>query len=109
MALWASCTLPNSVALCSPRGWFGRLPQAERCSYTIPLPVGHTGRSKNSVSRAGRGFPNVMWLFTSHRFAITFVYNFAIAICMKITLRRWIDDDRLDDKHWGAEMREVEL
>lgn len=28
---------------------------------------------------------------------------------MKIKLRRWIDDDRLDDKHWGAEMREVEL
>jgi hypothetical protein len=28
---------------------------------------------------------------------------------MKLKLRRWIDDDRLDDKHWGAEMREVEL
>lgn len=28
---------------------------------------------------------------------------------MRIKLRRWIDDDRLDDKHWGAEMREVEL
>ncbi|KAG1763620.1 integral peroxisomal membrane peroxin-domain-containing protein [Suillus occidentalis] len=26
-----------------------------------------------------------------------------------LKLRRWIDDDRLDDKHWGAEMREVEL
>ncbi|KAG2100400.1 integral peroxisomal membrane peroxin-domain-containing protein [Suillus discolor] len=28
---------------------------------------------------------------------------------LKLKLRRWIDDDRLDDKHWGAEMREVEL
>ncbi|KAG2133360.1 integral peroxisomal membrane peroxin-domain-containing protein [Suillus clintonianus] len=28
---------------------------------------------------------------------------------LKMKLRRWIDDDRLDDKHWGAEMREVEL
>ncbi|KAG2344391.1 hypothetical protein BDR05DRAFT_961741 [Suillus weaverae] len=28
---------------------------------------------------------------------------------LKMNLRRWIDDDRLDDKHWGAEMREVEL
>ena len=24
-------------------------------------------------------------------------------------LRRWIDDDKLEDRHWGAEMREVEL
>jgi len=28
---------------------------------------------------------------------------------LKMKLRRWIDDDRLEDKHWGAEMREVEL
>ncbi|OAX41664.1 hypothetical protein K503DRAFT_684952 [Rhizopogon vinicolor AM-OR11-026] len=28
---------------------------------------------------------------------------------LKMKLRRWIDDDRLEDRHWGAEMREVEL
>ncbi|KAG1735208.1 integral peroxisomal membrane peroxin-domain-containing protein [Suillus lakei] len=28
---------------------------------------------------------------------------------LKIKLRRWIDDDKLDDKHWGAEMQDVEL
>lgn len=28
---------------------------------------------------------------------------------LKMKLQRWIDDDRLEDKHWGAEMREVEL
>ena len=28
---------------------------------------------------------------------------------LKMRLRRWIDDDRLEDRHWNAEMREVEL
>ncbi|KAG1732390.1 integral peroxisomal membrane peroxin-domain-containing protein [Suillus paluster] len=28
---------------------------------------------------------------------------------LKTKLRRWIDDDRLEDRHWSAEMREVEL
>jgi len=28
---------------------------------------------------------------------------------MNMKVWRWIDDDRLDDRHWGAEMREVEL
>ncbi|OJA15820.1 hypothetical protein AZE42_04034 [Rhizopogon vesiculosus] len=28
---------------------------------------------------------------------------------LKMKLRRWIDDDKLEDRHWGAEMREVEL
>ncbi|KAG2155853.1 integral peroxisomal membrane peroxin-domain-containing protein [Suillus bovinus] len=37
------------------------------------------------------------------------VVNGGIVKGGSIKLRRWLDDDRLDDKHWGAEMREVEL
>ncbi|KAG1790313.1 uncharacterized protein HD556DRAFT_1310716 [Suillus plorans] len=84
-----------------------------------------------SVSRASHGFPNIFVGVTppapivsppsegsvDWQANLQAIRNLMGAFCdgydtvLPLThhLRCWIDDDRLDDKHWGAEMWEVEL